>query len=798
MSEEQQYQQEQQEQEQEQEQQEYQEESPYPPLEEATRFTFNAVPCSSVESKKHMIIPFSCIHTPLAQGATRLPYAPLVCRGNCRSVISPYAMVDVKNKMWTCPFCYTRNAFPAQYSEISETNLPAELFPQYATVEYTLSPPSESAPPVFLFLVDITVAEAELRPLKDTLLQALSLLPQNALVGLITVGTTVQVYELGFTACPKAYVFSGLKDYTAQQVQELLGLPRAPAPPVGQQQQAQGQARPVAPLGADGNGFLAPLSKCEFGLTDIIEELQQDPWPVRADRRPLQSAGAGLSLAVGLLESVCRGNCARVLGFIGNPCTQGPGLIVSDELKEFIRSHSDIVKDKARHTRRAKKFYDGLAQRAAACGHAVDLFCCSIDQVGLFEMQDLCRRTGGIALVADGFAKDTFTKTLLKCFDHRADVPDAPAGELAVGACATLEVHTSRELRVCGAIGHLASLANAAPNVSETEIGIGGTNAWRACSIDQRASYAFFFEVAAPAGPQQQQQQGPPQTPALFQFVTQYCTTAGQRVLRVSTVARPWTDTSMSTAQLAASFDQEAAAAVIARQAAARLDYEDPYDVLRWIDRLLIRLVSKFSTYTPNDPSSLRLAECFTLFPQFMFHLRRSQFVQPFNNTPDESVFYRHCLNRENVPNAVTMIQPSLDMYSIESAEPTPVLLSATSVSSQHILLLDTFFLVLVFLGHDIVEARKEGLAERPEGAAFKNFLAQPIADAQPILADRFPYPRYIECAQYSGDARHLLSILDPAVTHNTQNPTGAEAILTEDVSLQVFIEHLKRAAVHQ
>ena len=780
-----------------QQQEEYQEESPYPPLEEATRFTFNAIPYNSVESKKHMIIPLSCIHTPLAPGATRLPYAPLVCRGpGCRSIISPYSMLDVKNKMWTCPFCFTRNAFPAQYSEISETNLPAELFPQYSTVEYTLTPPSDSVPPVFLFLVDITIAESELRPLKDTLLQALSLLPQNALVGLITVGTTVQVYELGFTACPKAYVFSGLKDYSAQQVQELLGLPKAPQPAPGAA--PAGAPATAIPLGPEGNGFLAPLSKCEFTLTDIIEDLQQDPWPVRADKRPLQSAGAGLSLGIGLLESACRGNCARVMGFIGNPCTQGPGLIVSDDLKEFLRSHSDIVKDKAKHARKAKKFYDGLAQRATACGHAVDLFCCSIDQVGLFEMQDLCRRTGGLTLVADGFAKDTFTKTLIKFFDHRADVPDAPPAELATAAAATLEVHTSKEIKVCGAIGHLASLGNAsAPNVSEAEIGIGGTNAWRACSIDQRSSYALFFEIssatAAAAGGAQK-----PQTPALFQFVTQYATTAGQKILRVCTVARPWTDTAASLAQLADSFDEEAAAAIIARQAAARLDYEDPYDVLRWIDRMLIRLVSKFSTFTPNDPSSLRLSERFTLFPQFMFHLRRSQFVQPFNNTPDESVFYRHCLNRENVPNEITMIQPSLDMYSIESAEPTPVLLSATSVSSQHILLLDTFFLVLVFLGHDIVEARKEGLAEKPEGAAFKNFLAQPIADAQPILADRFPYPRYIECAQYSGDARHLLSILDPAVTHNTQNPSAGEAILTEDVSLQVFIEHLKRAAVHQ
>ena len=33
-----------------------------------------------------------------------------------------------------------------------------------------------------------------------------------------------QVHELGYTECAKSYVFRGSKDYTAKQVQEMLGL----------------------------------------------------------------------------------------------------------------------------------------------------------------------------------------------------------------------------------------------------------------------------------------------------------------------------------------------------------------------------------------------------------------------------------------------------------------------------------------------------------------------------------------------------------------------------------------------
>ena len=41
------------------------------------------------------------------------------------------------------------------------------------------------------------------------------------------------------------------------------------------------------------------------------------------------------------------------------------------------------------------------------------------------------------------------------------------------------------------------------------------------------------------------------------------------------------------------------------------------------------------------DPASFKLGEGFSIYPQFMFHLRRSQFLQVFNNSPDETAFYR-------------------------------------------------------------------------------------------------------------------------------------------------------------
>jgi protein transport protein SEC23 len=46
-------------------------------------------------------------------------------------------------------------------------------------------------PPVFLFVVDTCLAEEELVALRNALIMALSLMPENALIGLITFGKTV-------------------------------------------------------------------------------------------------------------------------------------------------------------------------------------------------------------------------------------------------------------------------------------------------------------------------------------------------------------------------------------------------------------------------------------------------------------------------------------------------------------------------------------------------------------------------------------------------------------------------------
>lgn len=101
--------------------------------------------------------------------------------------------------------------------------------------------------------------------------------------------------------------------------------------------------------------FLLPVQQCEFQLTNALEQLQKDPWPVANDKRALRCTGVALSVAVGLLETAFQNAGGRIMLFTGGPATEGPGMVVGPELREPIRSHHDIDRDNIKYYKKALK-----------------------------------------------------------------------------------------------------------------------------------------------------------------------------------------------------------------------------------------------------------------------------------------------------------------------------------------------------------------------------------------------------------------------------------------------------------
>ena len=88
-------------------------------------FLLHSPRCSRLEATR-MVVPIAGVYSPWKQYPDRpkAPYRkassscfcslltrlldPVMCR-TCSAILNPYAQVDIRAKLWTCPFCVTRN-----------------------------------------------------------------------------------------------------------------------------------------------------------------------------------------------------------------------------------------------------------------------------------------------------------------------------------------------------------------------------------------------------------------------------------------------------------------------------------------------------------------------------------------------------------------------------------------------------------------------------------------------------------------------------------------------------------------
>lgn len=810
------------------------------------RFNWNRWPSSRVELEK-LVLTLGCLYTPLkepldARYYLELQQSPITCcRTTCKAVLNPFCYPDLQSqqKGWVCNFCNQRNQFPQQYQHITNPQHIRELIRN--TIDYVQLNQPAPHPPVFLFVIDSSVDEEEFNALKASITSSLALLPPNALVGLITFNHIVYLWDLQDSQNLKSFVFCGQKDYKPKQLQEWLGLslvgsqsampgstaggptvpmqnrmqytngvPPQPMPSqmnpaypgayplrTSNQQnsinQAQpGQYAPIRPQVASQPSpaknvtkFLKPASQCESVFASVLEQVGKNVWSTPVGRRPSRAVGAALSSAINILETTYPNSAARIMMFLGGPCTIGPGMIVDDDLKNTIRTHHDIDKDSAKYLKKASEYYLQLATRASNNGHAIDIFSCALDQTGLHEMKCCTNMTNGLMVMGDSFDSNLFKTSFQRMFTKDKK------GNLKMAFNAILDVKTSRELKVSGAIGSCISMNKRTSYVADKRDGISGTSEWKLCSLTPNSTTALYFVVQnSPTVTQAQQ------IPCGYvQFITQYQGSDGFKHVRVTTVRRFFGSGEFE-------FDQESAAVLLARMACHRSDTNEGtgQEILRWLDKSLVRVCQKFGDYHPNSPESFRLKESFSMFPQFLFNLRRSQFIQVFNNSPDETSFYRHSLMREDCGNSLLMIQPALVAYELHQ-ETRPVSLDTSSIQPDRILLMDTFFQIVIFHGERIAAWKKQNYQEKEGFESFKLFLEAPINDANELMMTRLPLPRYVVCDQGSSQARFLLSRVNPSITHNTAvgyyGDPALAPVLSDDVAYAVFEEHLRKLTVN-
>ncbi|KAG7192429.1 uncharacterized protein KQ657_001830 [Scheffersomyces spartinae] len=766
------------------------------------RLSWSCLPKSRLQHHRN-VVPFGALYTPL-NTKTELPVLPKESLETCRQCRSSNnQFTQGTPEMWSCHFCGFNNR------RVTTEPIPLSTV-EYCTGQY-------GPQPIFFYVVDTCFENEDVVDafvsLKELLAISLSLLPENALVGLITYGKHVHLHDLNSGNSLKLYSFNGSKEYTKEKVELSIGLLPSSV------------KQPQSSMSSVAQRFLQPVSIAEFQFESILDSLTPNVFPHSAIKeRPLRLTGCALNVTLLLLSSLLNGQTSggHVLCFIGGVCTYGPGSIVSLLLKEPLRSHHDIEKSRQATLpnttqnvnvlliKLAKKFYHAVAQNFVLIGLSCDIFIGCYDQVGLWEMDDIPNKTGGAIVLCDSFSTSIFKQSLQKFFRKHYE-----SDFLEMGFNGTLEIKVQADLKIQGLLGHATSLKTKLSNkgntpnnvssssISHTVVGEGDTNAWKLCSVDNQSTYAIYFEKGDSVN----------KDFTFIQFLFHYQHPSGEMRLRVTTL--PVAIVADSDAQaLELGFDQDAATVLMARVAIQKLKSgtSSPKEIQRLLDNQLVEYCSRFAVYNKGQLETFRLLSQYSIIPQSFFYLRRSPFIDVFGASPDETAFTRHTFFHEDVNNSLIMIQPSLILFDIDKfgeeidGEPnytgTPVLLDSCSLGPDKILLLDTFFHILIFHGSTVASWRQAKYHELEGYEHFKAFLEEPRREAMELLMERFPLPRFIDTNEGGSQARFLMAKLNPSTTYNNPNTqlygSGQLDVLTDDISLQLYMELIKKSTVNK
>ena len=391
------------------------------------------------------------------------------------------------------------------------------------------------------------------------------------------------------------------------------------------------------------------------------------------------------------------------------------------------------------------------------------------------EQRVMCDNTGGCLVLSDTFTTSVFEESFSGLFYSYAipsdeEKEDAEEDREVLAMCfnGEIKIRTSRQLKISGCIGAVSSMSETNTNcISKNEVGLGGTSKWSIGGLFSNTTLLFLVDIAntessddpnaAEVGSEQY---------GYVQFITTYTSSYNSSITRVTTIGVQFANCRKPPGVdlVVGGFDQEAAAVVLARLATYKADTEFEPDLMRWIDNHLIKFVQKFGSFSKGDVNSFKLHQEMLMFPQFIYYLRRSQFIQVFNYSPDETAFFRAALIRENVTNGLSMIQPLLHAFDIplgpdeddENGEQQEivgeeVLLELSSRHPERILLLDTFFHLVIWYGRKIAKWRNDKIYTQDEYAWFKEMLLAPKQECINRMSIRFPCPNLIECDENSG-----------------------------------------------
>ncbi|KCZ74765.1 hypothetical protein H311_04267, partial [Anncaliia algerae PRA109] len=304
--------------------------------------------------------------------------------------------------------------------------------------------------------------------------------------------------------------------------------------------------------------------------------------------------------------------------------------------------------------------------------------------------------------------------------------------------------------------------------------GIDSQEGWKINCLHEESNISLLFDNASDIKNEEV---------GYIQIITQKQRSDRKIITRVTTIARMFSENKTN---IYSGFDQEAAMVLQARLFTLKKDPEEEIDLIRRIDRILVRFLKNYANYQQDSPSSLSLPSTMSFFPKFMYFFRRSLLVLLEAISPDEGAYHRNLLLRESTTNSITMIVPTLISYHYQG-EAGPVEMDASSLNPEVILLFDSFHNVVVWRGNYIAQWIKENLHLQEEYKFLKDLVENVERKGRELVAQRLPTPKFVVCDQFGSQERLLLARVNPSVKGK---------IVTDDIDYETFKGFLYKLTV--
>lgn len=351
----------------------------------------------------------------------------------------------------------------------------------------------------------------------------------------------------------------------------------------------------------------------------IIDGLKPQSMACKGKREE-RATGLALFLASTLEPKHC-----HVIAFLQGTCTCGPGKVVPRNMKYHIRQRHELDAAKAKYYPRARNFYQELANLTQK--HLdYDIFCGSLDQVGILEFIPLVSHVAQF----DSFTDSTFERSFTKYASWYQEEMFPQE----------IEIITSSNLLVDGCFGNVTKLSPTKSNYSDTPMGVGGTNRWdlsRASILDKHScSLVISFHVDT--APRKIESIGKIPDAMAVQFVFKFKQNDLQFV-KVDTVVLPTMNNESLSAKnpILESFDARVTIVSLMKQIAFDCIVRGKWHTSQidaWRQKL-DKLVVNHCRMDEMLPSSMAILE-------YVYHLKRSTLLRNANSSPDESVLFQH------------------------------------------------------------------------------------------------------------------------------------------------------------